>query len=174
MANLIPAGTYPARALPDSARWGVSSNGNEQIAIRFQISDGDHAGSSVLWIGNFAPGKGTEITLETLETAGVNLDAAEPAALEGLGSVDVSIVVEWRDREDGTPAAFVRYVNRPNRPVFKTELSDTGIASLSQRIKATRAASKAAGPAPKRGTAAPAPATDEHGVPLGPDGRPIF
>lgn len=172
MADLIPQGTYSARAVPESAQWGVSSNGNEQIAIRFKITEGDHAGSSVLWIGNFAAGKGTEITLETLETAGVNLDAADPASLEGLGSVDVSIVVEWRDREDGSAVAAVRYVNRANRPVFKSQLNEEGLSALSARIKATRAANKSSGL--PRGKATLAPKTDEHGVPLGPDGRPIF
>lgn len=172
MADLIPQGTYSARAVPESAQWGVSSAGNEQIAIRFKITEGEHAGSSVLWIGNFAAGKGTEITLETLETAGVNLDAADPASLEGLGSADVSIVVEWRDREDGTPIAAVRYVNRPNRPVFRSQLNEEGLAALSARIKATRAANQSS--SSPRGKAAPAPKTDEHGVPLGPDGRPIF
>lgn len=173
MADLIPQGTYTARAVPESAQWGVSAQGNEQIAIRFKISDGDYAGREVLWIANFAPGKATEITLEGLEVAGVNVDAEEPAALEGLGSTDVSIVVEWRDREDGTAVAFVRYLNRPNRPVFKSELSESGIASLSARLKATRAAQKSQTPA-TRGRAPAPPKTDENGVPLGPDGRPIF
>ena len=169
MANLIPQGTYPARALPESAEWGVSGNGNEQIAIRFGILDGEHAGSSVLWIGNFAAGKGTEITLETLETAGADLSTG--AALTGLGSVDVSIVVEHREREDGALLAFVRYVNRKSRPVFRAALSEHGISALDQRIKA--AASAKANGTPACGTAKPA-ATDDTGVPLGPDGKPIF
>jgi len=169
VANLIPQGTYPARALPESAEWGVSANGNEQIAIRFGILDGEHAGSSVLWIGNFAAGKGTEITLETLETAGADLSSG--AALTGLGSVDVSIVVEHRERqEDGALLAFVRYVNRKSRPVFRAALNEHGISALDARIKAA-ASAKAADSA--RGTAKPA-ATDDTGVPLGPDGKPIF
>lgn len=172
MADLIPQGTYTARAVPESAQWGVSSNGNEQIAIRFKITEGDHTGSSVLWIGNFAKGKASEITEEALQTAGANLDTDDPTALEGLGSVDVSIVVEWRDREDGSTVAAVKYVNRASRPVFRSQLNEDGLSALSARIKASRAAAKSS--SPSRGKSAPAPKTDEHGVPLGPDGRPIF
>lgn len=169
----LQPGTYVARAVPESVSFGVSSNNHEQISIKFKIVEGDAIGTLVTWIGNFASGKATEITLETLATAGVNLDTENPLALEGLGSCDVSIVVEYRDRENGRVIPFVRYVNRASRSVFKKELDLAGVASLSDRIKATRAASKVA----RKGTTpapAPAQATDEHGVPLGPDGRPIF
>lgn len=153
----IEPGTYKGRCIEDvtqPARLGRSSGGNEQIALAFELysPDGDTLGT-MDWIGTFAPGKTTDITLRALDACGWT--GADPSDLTGITDNEVELVVQREADQNGVERTRIRWVNRPGagRIEFKTKLGAQETKALGAQLKGQIAAMRAArggrsGPAP--------------------------
>lgn len=158
----IEPGTYKARCIEDvtkPARLGRSNGGHEQIALTFEVygPEGEVLGT-MDWIGTFAPGKATEITLKALDTCGWT--GAEPADLTGITDQEVELVIASETYE-GKTSTRVKWINRPGagRIEFKNKLGAQDAKALGAQLKGQIAAMRAArggrsGPAPS-GSSAP-------------------
>ncbi len=153
MSNLpMEKATYRARAV--GAGFGISSKGNNQIAIPFEIVDHEQfAGESVTWLGHFTE-KTQPRTIESLQHLGFESDDIDQ--LEDISRDDaarllpnvVEIVCE-PEEYDGEWQLKVRWVNRAGagRFVFKEPLKGAGLKALSAQVKG--AMRNARGPQPK-------------------------
>ena len=155
--NILPAGHYRARADAATLQFGRSQNGNEQVALTFDIIDKKAEGQRITWIGTFVEGKATEIAVAGLMAAGwtgENLTAGE-----GLGSVECSLKVSHKQNEQtGKVFANVDFVNPAGGGfAFKTKLDQGGIVNLESRLggavmaaREKAGAPRQQGPAPRR------------------------
>jgi hypothetical protein len=102
---MIPEGTYVAIAR--THQWGETKAGTRQIALEFEIVEGDFANRTVPWFGYFSD-KTWERTCESLRYCGWKGDD-----LADLGALDyqVQIVVEHNEY-DGKCFPRVAWVNR--------------------------------------------------------------
>lgn len=148
-------GTHKARA----KEWalGHSSTGKEQIAILFEISQGEHAGKSITWFGYFTEAT-TDRTLDTMRYCGWEGDNF--AALEGLDANEVELVIA-PDTYEGKTRDRVQWVNRPARLALREQMSPSAAANFAANMRARAIAHKQAhGPvrtsASSRPTVAPA------------------
>lgn len=105
-------GKRRARATGDVS-FGMSSNGNLQIAVCFELNDQNDpfCGEQITWVGTFAEGKASEIALQALETCGwVGDDVMD---MIGIDSNDVELVIVEDTTADGTRQYDkVAFVNR--------------------------------------------------------------
>lgn len=156
---MIEAGTYRARARGEQyVAFGVSSNGNEQVAVELELlGDGDApSGESITWTGTFASETAIRIALDAMRAMGWT--GSTILDLTGIGSTVVEAVVE-HETYQGETRARVRFINVPgaSRFKFKQELDAGGKAALAARLRAYTA-KPGAQAAPARPAARPAPA----------------
>lgn len=111
---IVPKGTYRAKAT--RGEYGVSPNkGTDFIAVAFQIvEEGEQKGQSVGYRGFFTE-LTTERTIELLRFAGCTFPGNDITNLEGLGTTEVSIVVEHEtykdDKGEEKTVAKIAWVN---------------------------------------------------------------
>lgn len=139
MSNLIPEGVYLAKA--GEFEFGRSSKGNEQIGVAFTITQGEHAGCRLTWFGFFNSADNEDRTIRSLRAAGWAGD--DITSLDGLGSVEASIVVEVDDY-NGDRRNKVAWVNAPG-VAMKEKLNDAEKKALAARLKGKVLASKPKG-----------------------------
>ena len=176
------AGTRLARAIgPQGVQFGMSSNNNLQIAITFQITgaDDEFKGQEITWPGTFAPGKASEIALETMEVCGWTGD--DVMDLTGIDSNEVELVIieEWN--QAGTKQYDkVAFVNRPgaNRFAFQKPVSGNELKAASRLInqsirgiRASQGRNVAAKPAAKPAVKPAAKPATETSLNLDDDGN---
>lgn len=122
-------GTHKARA----KQWdlGHSDTGKEQIAVMFEITEGEHAGKHITWFGYFTDAT-IDRTFDSLRHMGWTSDNI--AELDGLNTNEVEIVIEpeeyqgkWNDK--------VKWVNRPSRLALKNQMNDRDKAAFAARMK---------------------------------------
>ncbi len=103
---MIPNGNYTAKAM----QWdlGSTKDGKEQIAVQFEITEGEFAGHCLTWYGYFTE-KTTARTLESLRYCGWSND--DISQMEGMGDYLVQIVVE-AEMYEGKMRDRIRWVNR--------------------------------------------------------------
>lgn len=152
----IQPGKYRARAQADSVQFGVSKNGNEQIAITFDILDeGDGpTGHTITWIGFFTE-KTEARTVESVGHCGWDM-ALGPTHADRVADNVVELVIEDEPYE-GKSYVKVKWINRIGaRFAFERPLEQSQRGSLFARIKARAQGKPSAVPAaaPRR----PAPA----------------
>lgn len=110
---MIQAGTYIAHA----TQWelGLTKEGREQICVQFEILEGDYAGYTLNWFGYFTD-KTTERTIQSLRYCGWKGDDLQNLDADGMGTLQVQIVVEMEEATEGKSAGKtfpkVRWVNR--------------------------------------------------------------
>jgi hypothetical protein len=110
MRRRLPAGTFLAD--PISHAWGTTKNDGDQIAVMFEIVDGEYAGFQITWYGFFTD-KTAARTLEALRYCGWGGDDLSRLQQDGFGTSRVSIVIEEeRSDKDGQMYPRVRWVNR--------------------------------------------------------------
>jgi len=151
-------GTHKARA----KEWalGHASSGKEQVAILFEITQGEHAGKSITWFGYFTDAT-CDRTLDSLRYCGWEGDNL--AALDGLGANEVEIVIE-PDTYEGKTRDRVKWVNRPARLALREQMSPAAAANFAANMRARAIAHKQAhGPARAPGSRS-APASSSHGA----------
>jgi hypothetical protein len=134
---MIPAGKYLAKIT--GATFGVSSNGNEQIAVQFEIADGDQAGQSIAYVGTFTDAA-IEYTTEALRATGwEGDDLAEIPDLAVAGKLGPCEIVVQHETYEGKQRARIRFVNRVGGGRFKfkegTELQGGELKSFAARMK---------------------------------------
>lgn len=142
-------GKHIARCLGASeVTFGVSSKGNLQIAIPFEITKGAAQGETISYVGNFAEGRGTEMTIEALQNCGWR--GTDPTAdLTGIDANEVELVIitETATDEQGHTKEYkkVKFVNRPGsgRITFKKPATGDTLrafgAEIAQTVNAMRA-----------------------------------
>jgi len=173
---MIEAGTYRARARGEQyVAFGVSSNGNEQVAVELELlGDGDApSGESITWTGTFASETAIRIALDAMRAMGWT--GSTILDLTGIGSTVVEAVVE-HETYQGETRARVKFINVPgaSRFKFKQELDAGGKAALAARLRAyTTKPGAPSAPAPARPAARPAArqATPQRAPAQGWDGQ---
>lgn len=152
--SIQEAGKYRARCIdnPSEPRFGRSEGGNEQIALTFALVDeeGRPTDTTIDWVGTFAEGKATEITMKALRTCGWSTDSVDD--LTGIDANEVELDVQW-DEYKGERRLRVKWINKPggNRIAFKASLDEGGRKALAARLRGAAIASK---PAAGSGTSA--------------------
>ena len=100
----IAAGTYKAK--PESYQWCYSSKGTKAICVRFEILDGDDAGTYINWYGYFSE-KTWERTVESLKYMGFKgTDLTELGELQEMVSLEVI-----NEEYNGKNQSKVKWVN---------------------------------------------------------------
>lgn len=124
------AGTHRARG----KKWalGHAGNGNEQVAVLFEVTQGEHAGKSITWFGSFSDAA-VDRTLDSLRYCGWNGDNF--AELNGLDANEVEIVVEVETYK-GKASDKVRWVNRPSQLALREQMTPSAVAAFAVRMKA--------------------------------------
>lgn len=108
---MIEPGKYTAVA----REWelGLTKEGGDQIAVKFELTEGEYAGQCLVWYGFFTE-KTRVRSLESLRACGWKGD--DIAALTGMGDLQVQLVVEHevqtQGKREGETFAKVRWVNR--------------------------------------------------------------
>ena len=109
--RLIPAGNYKAVATQTDgayAQIGMSTNGNQQVLINFEIIDGPMAGRRIPWWG-FLTDKAWNRTVEALRYCGFKGDDLYLLSSQQLDQ-EVELVVEHSEYQ-GKTNARVKWVN---------------------------------------------------------------
>jgi hypothetical protein len=122
-------GTFKARA----KEWalGHSKNGKEQVAVLFEITQGEHAGKSYTWFGFFTD-QTTDRTLDSLRHCG--WDGDNFVELKGLDANEVEIVIDT-DEYEGKPRTKVQWVNRPSRLAMREQMSGQEVSAFAARMR---------------------------------------
>ncbi len=133
---MIPAGNYKARA----KEWalGMSQTGKEQIAVLFELVEGELAGQTITWFGYFTDNT-LDRTLDSLRHCGWQSDSL--ADLDHLDTNEVEVVVE-EDTYEGKTRSKVRWVNRPSRLALKDQLNPQAIAAFAAKLRGRTVAHK--------------------------------
>lgn len=122
-------GTFKARA----KEWGLghSATGKEQVAVLFEVTQGEHAGKSFTWFGFFTENT-TERTLDSLRHCG--WDGDNFVEMKGLDSNEVEIVVEEEEYE-GKVRTKVQWVNRPSRLAMREQMNAQAQAAFAAKMR---------------------------------------
>lgn len=160
-----------ARAVPNTEAFGFANSGTEQVGVRIEVIEGEHAGF-YSWYGYFTD-KAGERTIEALKTMGWNEDwaAFSRKQLPGLGETEYEQTLEWDTPKDGGEGYWrPTFVNRIG-VAMKKQMDDAEAMDFAKRMRALYggAAAKpaqqrpqqrqpAAGPAQQRTNTRPAQA----------------
>ena len=104
----LTTGTHHARAL--DAAFGVARTGTKQVAVTFEITDGECAGERVTWYGFFTE-KTAERTIAALRTCGCTFPNSDVTNLEGLAKNLVALKCVEELDGDGNPIVRAAFVN---------------------------------------------------------------
>jgi len=108
---MIAEGKHNAKAV--QWEWGLTKDGKDQMAVQFEIVEGEAAGTRLTWYGYFTD-KSQERTLQALRYCGWKND--DIVNMEGMGDLLVQIVVGYEEQTVGKNAgkivAKVQWVNQ--------------------------------------------------------------
>lgn len=134
-------GTYRAKAIDFD--FGVAGTGTDQIAICFELTEGDCEKEQINWYGYFTEGT-AERTIKTLRDLGWTGDNLATMGIEDL-SEEVSLVIE----EDERGSLKVKWVNTGGGVALKTRMSNDQKNAFAARMRGFCMA-KPGDPAPQR------------------------
>lgn len=140
---MLPLQKAYYRAKAKSWDLGQAETGTDQVAIEFEVVEGDFRGSRITWYGFFTD-KTEERTLESLRICGWT--GTDLSNLTGLDANVVEIVCEPEDGKADPETGEVksrlrvRWVNRAGGIAMKTRLGDDQKKVLAARMKARIAA----------------------------------
>jgi hypothetical protein len=134
---------YTARARSAWLIEAKDQGGNNQVAVTFEVVEGDYAGEYITWTGTFAPGKATDITLKALQSAmgWAGDDISELADVAGsecealLPNV-VELACEMDTYNDETRLK-VRWVNAPGGARFGNPLAGDSLKRFAAQMRGT-------------------------------------
>lgn len=132
---MIAKGKHNAKVT--GASFGTSSNNNEQVAIQFEITDGDFAGECIACIAAFTE-DATEYTVEKMRNCGWDGDdIREFKTLADTGQLGPVVIVVEHEEYKGNLHAKVKFVNKPGggRFKFKDEIGEAGLDTMAARLK---------------------------------------
>lgn len=143
-------GHYKARAIEGD--FGVAGTGTKQIAVLFEITDGEARGERITWYGYFTQNT-AERTIESLRHCGCTFPNDSIDDLSGLSDNEVGLVLEHESDEHGPVRVRVRWVNRLNGGVaLGARLDAVQKRSFAEEMRGFVMASRT-----KNGAAAPTP-----------------
>jgi hypothetical protein len=146
----LAPGHYRARAVEGD--FGVAGTGTKQIAVLFEITEGEARGERVTWYGYFTPAT-AERTIESLRHCGCTFPDDAIDDLDGLTVNEVGLVLEEEHDEHGPVRLRVRWVNRLASGVaLGARLDAAAKRSFADEMRGFVMASRA-----KNGAAAPTP-----------------
>lgn len=167
----LPMEEITVNAKAVGVSFGVSSNGNYQIAIQCQVVDHEqHNGESIAWVGHFTE-KTKERSIESIQHFGFAGD--DLATLEDIGPEqcaellpNVVQLVCAPEEYEGEWTLKVKWVNRPGagRFKFKDKLEGNQLKSFAAQMKSALKNSRGARPKPKHPNA---PGSDRGAPPNG-------
>ena len=120
-------------------KFGQAKTGTDQIGVAFTLVGGDRDGERLIEYFPLTEAA-IEYTWEKLKNAG--WDGQDAVALDGLGSVDCSIVVEDEEGQDGKLYERVKFVNSEG-VVMKNEMGKTQLNDFAARMRGQLAAFQA-------------------------------
>ncbi len=135
MSDLIPEGTYKARAT--GGDFGESpEKKSAYVRAGLVITRGDHKGEALAWDGYFSDAT-AERTIESLKYFGCTFPGGDVTNLEGITANEVSITVKHElSPTNGRVFARVAWVNAGAGGVMNDQkMSQKARASLSGRMK---------------------------------------
>lgn len=140
----MQAGTHKVRA-SGQVQWGLSKNGNEQIAIQCVVEGGMSDGESFWWVGTFGNADSERITVEGMRALGARLGGGDILDLEGLGSKPASATAKLETYQGEQKWKY----SIGSGFGFRQQLDQGGLESLRQKMrgKLIHAASKSGGKA---------------------------
>lgn len=109
---------------------GFSRNGNEEVAVQFEILSGETSGNMITWWGYFTE-KSADRTLQSLMNAG--WDGSDITDLNGLGSKEVELELVI-DTYGGKQREKVAWVNKPKGPRTKA-MSEADKLSFAEKMR---------------------------------------
>jgi len=169
--ELVPQGAYKAAAVQVDgayAQLGMSSTGNQQVLVQFEITDGPAAGRRVPWWGSFTD-KAWNRTVEALRYCGFSGDDLSTLPEQDLNH-EVSIVVEHSEY-NGKTNARVRWVNaamsgiKLAKPMSNDDLRNFG-AMMRSRVATVKAVEVAPPPSAAKPAEASTPPSDDSDLPF--------
>lgn len=135
---MIEAGNYRARCTGEQdVQFGLSRSGGEQIAITFDLLDGEGraTGQQITYFGSFVGGA-LKHTKDALRNCGWQGDSLMD--LTGIDSCEVELRVVHKEFE-GVPRAEVSFVNKPGggsgAVKFKNAMTDEQRAAFAARMR---------------------------------------
>ena len=158
---MLNPGRYTARAV--EAALGKTNGGKPQVAVLFEVTQGDHIGEQITWYGYFTD-KTEQRTYESLTACGWTGDNL--ATLDGIDTEEVSLVVKHEPHfETGEMQAKVQWVNKLGAGALqmKARMDDGEALAFAQRMRGNVLAYRKNGGAPKPVAPKPA-ATPPHRV----------
>src|SRR5262245_28572402 len=128
--KLISKGVYRAKAL--EAMWGETGTKKPQVAVLFELLEGDYAGERITYYGVITD-KTQDFVLKGLYTAGWTGDEA----LSGIGSREVDLVIDIEPDLEGKDRNRVKFINEPGSGglVMKKVLNPTERADVFSRLQ---------------------------------------
>lgn len=169
---------YNARAC-GAASLANAKSGNTQVAVPFEVTDGEHAGEHISWIGTFAPTT-ADRTIESLFHMGWQgddvselCDITDEQAMALMPNV-VQLVCE-PDVYDGKTTLKVQWVNKAGggRFAFKEPLSTSDTKAFAAQMRNTIRAVRAQGGAQRNGSGGAKPKQPHPNAPDNGDDNPF-
>ncbi len=155
MSNQLTNGTFRARA--GKHELCLSSKGNDQIAVKFEITEEGYEGQSITRFFSFTDAA-QKYSLEALRLCGWTGDDLSADPLPGLGDTEVLLVLEYETYE-GKEHLRVKYVNALDGGLNVKGMDPAAKKKFAARMKGAAIASRQA----VNGTAKPAPKSREPG-----------
>lgn len=159
---MIAKQTVPARAVAHQLA-NSPEKGTPYSAVEFELLDGPDKGAHIAWYGYYTDAT-TARTMESLRYAGWTGDDLSESPLPGLGSTEVSLVIDHETFKDQTYAR-VQWVNRAGGLAIKAPMTSDAAKAFAAKMKGYAIQSRQTAGAPN-GSAPAAPQTDAKGKPL--------
>lgn len=133
---MLNAGKY--KAAPTSWMMTATKDGSPQVAVEFEIVEGENSGETIVWSGGFSTDGAQEYTVKALLVMGWNSRFKDML----LEHQPVQIVVE-NDTYEGKKRARVKYVNASGGLAGWREFDASRLASFEDQMRSKVAAIKA-------------------------------
>jgi hypothetical protein len=122
------------KALATDVGLGLTEGGNEQIAVLFELTEGEFTGETITWFGYFTE-KTTARTIESLRHCGWQGNDLDIITASDLPK-EVQLVIEEEVDQKGDARMRVRWVNRlGNSIALKHRLEGSQAKSFAARMK---------------------------------------
>lgn len=136
MPSITP-GKYQGRAVVEDVGFGYTAKGTEQIAIPFEITQGECTGQRYTWFGTFSDA-GTEWVVKTLRACGWIGDD-----LSDLGMLQKEVQLVFAEEEyEGKVSLKLKWVNSlgGGKVALKEPMNDGARAAFARRMRGVIAA----------------------------------
>ena len=144
---MLKAGVVRARAI--DGEFGFSSKNTEQVAVRFQVTEGPQSGETITWYGFFNTPDNARRAVESLRRAGWQGD--DLADLRGLGDAEVELVLA-EETYEGRARVRVQWVNElGGGPTLSRRMDEGQRRAFAQRMKGIVTSVKPKAPPAGRG-----------------------